>query len=546
MKKIMNKWIAVIKKPWFSLRKGTRKEKQEALLSIFLWSFFAIVLLSTTIFTLVTYRHYFHSDAATAAMIAPFQKQNGLFVPGWNYSQDFWPFFVFNPVIVLEPILHSEYLATQLSVVLQSIIIMFLMMKLLNKVFKSKLNILIVCFAFTCSAFDWFDALFGQGQYGNVLMWLLLCMWLTLECLQQETRWKRCCLEGGLWLAICYSNSTSVRYLPFFVLPMIAALLVRFWLGNEKSGRRRTLVLVGNISTAAFAGIMLLGYLSEHLLFQAGNAGRTILSYQEIVGKNVDKLFLFLFQLAAPEAAGIQLASLDGVKFFYLLLGFLAFSLLPIWLYIRFFRCKQWDKRPDALIVVVYAVMVTAISILCIMFSNLAYHARYLMIAVYCGLLVLPLFLELFENRIGCKVFICILTIPMMVLGMCNLNKKIAEQPQADRVIEFLLKNNCTEGYAEYWEADKFTVLSDHKVEINHILIDTMQPRMFMSCAEQYQSMTNGRYFLLLKEEDVAKAESSPLKEYMGEPIELLEIENYQIWIYDKPFYGNIPGWGIE
>lgn len=92
MKKIMNKWIAVIKKPWFSLRKGTRKEKQEALLSIFLWSFFAIVLLSTTIFTLVTYRHYFHSDAATAAMIAPFQKQNGLFVPGWNYSQDFWPF----------------------------------------------------------------------------------------------------------------------------------------------------------------------------------------------------------------------------------------------------------------------------------------------------------------------------------------------------------------------------------------------------------------------------------------------------------------------
>lgn len=381
------------------------------MLSISLWTFFVIVLVSTMFFTLVTYRHYFHSDAATAAMIAPFQKQRGLFVPEWHYSQDFWPFFVFNPVIILEPIFHSEYLATQFSVVLQSIVIMFLMMRILNKVFKSKLNILIVCFAFTCSAFDWFDALFGQGQYGNVLMWLLLCIWLTLECLQQKTRWKHWCLEVLLWMTICYSNSTSVRYLPFFVLPMIAALMVYFWLGNNKRQRRRSLMLLGNIATAALAGIMLLGYLSGHLLFQAGNAGGAILSYQEIVEKSGDKLFLLLLQLAAPEATGIRLASLSGIKFFYLLLGFLIFALLPIWLYIRFFRYKQWD-RPNALIVIVYAAAITSISVWCIMFGNLAYHARYLMIAVFCGLLVLPLFLELLEHNIGRKVLVCILTIP--------------------------------------------------------------------------------------------------------------------------------------
>ena len=62
-----------------------------------------------------------------------------------------------------------------------------------------------------------------------------------------------------------------------------------------------------------------------------------------------------------------------------------------------------------------------------------------------------------------------------MILGMCDLNWKEEELPQADRVIEFLLENNCTEGYAaEYWDADKFTVLSNHKVEINHILVETM------------------------------------------------------------------------
>ena len=103
--------------------------------------------------------------------------------------------------------------------------------------------------------------------------------------------------------------------------------------------------------------------------------------------------------------------SLSGIKFFYLLLGFLIFALLPIWLYIRFFRYKQWD-RPNALIVIVYAAAITSISVWCIMFGNLAYHARYLMIAVFCGLLVLPLFLELLEHNIGRKVLVCILTIP--------------------------------------------------------------------------------------------------------------------------------------
>lgn len=67
-----------------------------------------------------------------------------------------------------------------------------------------------------------------------------------------------------------------------------------------------------------------------------------------------------------------------------------------------------------------------------------------------------------------------------------------------------------------------------------------------MSCAEQYQSVENGRYFLLLKEEDVLKAENSPLKAYMEEPAELLMIENYQVWVYNKPFYGNIPGWDVK
>ena len=91
--------------------------------------------------------------------------------------------------------------------------------------------------------------------------------------------------------------------------------------------------------------------------------------------------------------------------------------------------------------------------------------------------------------------------------------------------------------------ADKFTVLSNHEVEIAHVDLKNMVPSLFMSCPEQYQDVEHDRYFLLLRGTDIEAVNQSPVAEYMGEPKEILTCEPYEIWVYDKPFYGSFPDW---
>ena len=77
----------------------------------------------------------------------------------------------------------------------------------------------------------------------------------------------------------------------------------------------------------------------------------------------------------------------------YMPFGFCAMALLPIWACIRFFRKKQWEERPNALLLVCFFVTVTFISVICMLMTNLDNTGRYLMVAIYCGFLVLPILL---------------------------------------------------------------------------------------------------------------------------------------------------------
>ena len=544
MKKICTKLFAPAKKCFFNLRYGARAEKQEAVLSIFSWCLFLFVLAGVSVYTIFSYRAEFHSDAATAAMIAPFQiKEGKLFLDEWRYSQDFWPFFIFNPVVALKPIFHTDYLATQVSVLIQTLLVVLLTMLLLRKVCKSNLNILICCLIFSIgSAGIWIGPLFGQGQYGNVILWVLLGIWLTLACIHADKPWKRYTLLAILGLLVAYLNSTGVRYLPFFVAPMIVALAAKIMLETDKQMRKRCLWAIGSIVVGTLAGHMAFRALCERYHFSAGNAGSTMLASRDVVNNIPEVLYSFLTLAGGPKS-GTKLASLGGMIYLYTFFAFCLLAILPIWIGIRFCRRKMWNVKPDAFILVVFFLVVTAISLISILMTSLDHTGRYLIVAIYSGFLLLPILLEKLEGQIGRKFVALVLTIPLVFYGMFSLNKSLGEPRSEDKVIACLKENDLQVGYADFWVADKFTVLSNHEVEIAHVDLKNMVPSLFMSCPEQYQDVEHDRYFLLLRGTDIEAVNQSPVAEYMGEPKEILTCEPYEIWVYDKPFYGSFPDW---
>ena len=544
MKKICTKLFAPAKKCFFNLRYGARAEKQEAVLSIFSWCLFLFVLAGVSVYTIFSYRAEFHSDAATAAMIAPFQiKEGKLFLDEWRYSQDFWPFFIFNPVVALKPIVHTDYLATQVSVLIQTLLVVLLTMLLLRKVCKSNLNILICCLIFSIgSAGIWIGPLFGQGQYGNVILWVLLGIWLTLACIHADKPWKRYTLLAILGLLVAYLNSTGVRYLPFFVAPMIVALAAKIMLETDKQMRKRCLWAIGSIVVGTLAGHMAFRALCERYHFSAGTAGSTMLASRDVVNNIPEVLYSFLTLAGGPKS-GTKLASLGGMIYLYTFFAFCLLAILPIWIGIRFCRRKMWNVKPDAFILVVFFLVVTAISLISVLMTSLDHTGRYLIVAIYSGFLLLPILLEKLEGQIGRKFVALVLTIPLVFYGMFSLNKSLGEPRSEDKVIACLKENDLQVGYADFWVADKFTVLSNHEVEIAHVDLKNMVPSLFMSCPEQYQDVEHDRYFLLLRGTDIEAVNQSPVAEYMGEPKEILTCEPYEIWVYDKPFYGSFPDW---
>ena len=546
MKKICTKLFAPAKKCFFNLRYGARAEKQEAVLSICSWCLFLFVLAGISIYTIFTYRAEFHSDAATAAMIAPFQTKEGkLFLDEWRYSQDFWPFFIFNPVVALKPIFHTDYLATQVSVLIQTLLIVLLMILLLRKVCKSNLNILICCVIFSVgSAGIWIGPLFGQGQYGNVILWVLLGIWLTLSCLHADKPWKRYTLLAILGLFIAYLNSTGVRYLPFFVAPMIVALAAKIILDADQQMRKHCLWAIGSIVLGTLAGHMAFRALYERYHFNVGNAGSTMLASRDIV-KNIPEVLYSFLTLAGGAKPGTKLASLGGMTYLYSFFAFCLLAILPIWIAIRFCRRKMWNVKPDAFILVVFFLVVTAISLISILMTSLDHTGRYLIVAIYSGFLLLPILLEELEGHVGRKFIALALTVPLVFCGMRSLNEPLGKPLVEDEVISCLKENDLQVGYADFWVADKFTVLSNHEVEVAHVDLKSMAPSLFMSCPEQYQDTQHDRYFLLLRKSDIEAANQSPIEQYMGKPKQILTCDPYEIWVYDKPFCGTLPDWPV-
>lgn len=523
------------------------QEKSEQILSMVLVGLLLLSIVSLTVFTLVTYRHRFHSDAATEGMIAMQQIEQGkLLLSDWYYSQDFWPFFVFNPFVLLFPVLQDGYLATQIPVLLQSYVVGFLTWRILQLVHKSKWNLLVVAFVFSGVSYYWTEFFWGQGQYGNVLMWILLCIWLILVCLRTENRRTLVISLVVLFIVNAYINTTSVRYLAFLEATAIGALVLMVIVLKDRTAAKKAIAPLGVMAVSAVAGIVVFGLLKNSVHFIEGNNGSAYLSsYEEMLQRIPALLSGFLKLICDPSSA--VMASLPGVIYAYRLLASLCLFALPIAALVLLLRKRNIACRPAVCFIGFFSVLLAAVTLFSMLTTSIDISSiaaqRYLMISVYIGLLLLPVLIEVLEAKkpaVKFQILAVLVVAPLCLLNMVSMNRTIRQPVQAQQLIDELKSEQLTVGYASYWNADSLTVLSNFDLEIYHIDVEQLQPHLFMSSKKQYESTDQQQYFLLLTQQEYQDLDTETLEQSMGLPEKTLEIQNYIVLVYRQPFYTNL------
>ena len=155
----------------------------------------------------------------------------------------------------------------------------------------------------------------------------------------------------------------------------------------------------------------------------------------------------------------------------------------------------------------------------------------------------MPILFERFNPNWKYKLVILLILLPLLFTNAYSLNSGISQKPQKEMVAEYLEENGLNVGYATYWNADAITILSNYRVRIYHIDVGEMKPRLFMSSPDLYRPTGEQNNFLMLTNKEVKNFDLSALDKYIGKPKQVLEFQNYKIYVYDKLFADYLPDW---
>jgi hypothetical protein len=170
--------------------------------------------------------------------------------------------------------------------------------------------------------------------------------------------------------------------------------------------------------------------------------------------------------------------------------------------------------------------------------------ARYMMLAVYCYLLLIPLLFDEMKPGWKIKKWILLALLPLLVFNAYSLNNQIFKTKSAqEELAGFLIQEGLTTGYATYWNADVLMVMSNYRLKVYHISDNEMRPRLFMSTAAFYQPAGDKYNFLLLTNSECQVFDFGAMKPYMGTPLKILQYKDYKIFVYGREFAQYLPDW---
>ncbi len=507
---------------------------------LFGWIILGICLISLAVFELISYRYRFHSDAATAGMLALEQmRTKSLFVHGWSYSQDFWPVFVFNFVTALHPVIKNAYLATEIQILLQTLAIFAVSSRLVGLNRGSGLSHMVLAFLFSGVSALWADTFFGQGQYGNVLLWVVCGCTLVVSIRTNPSRTRKYAALAGLFLLNAYINTTSIRYLILFSGAAVGSLVWCCLFEKRLADCKYSLLAIGAILASTVLGQQGFSYLTSHYDFIDGVNGAGIVGYDKALSINVAKLLHGFGTLLSDNQTQRQVTSIPGAFNLYQLTA--AVGLLGFILYgakrLAFAGTGEVAFRQR--FIASFFSMILFVSVFILLFTNAAFDnvgaARYLATAMFMGLILAAIHIDDMRVPLKFQLVVTAFLLPLIGYNIFNLNADLfkGQRPERDGLAKFMAANGLKSGYATFWQADALTVQSNYRVHVFHIADDRLDPWLFMSTKRFYCDPQEEGNFILLTQDQVGKFDFSSVPAELRASMVEYSYHQFHIFKYD-------------
>lgn len=338
----------------------------------------------------------------------------------------------------------------------------------------------------------------------------------------------------GAWCLLCALN--GLPSLVLFSLPLLGAVVLERFFDSRtplfSGNNRQILLLVALGLVTTLLGLAMGDLIANGIVAGYEDAYSTFSGSGNWVD-NLLGLFPAWIQLLGGDVKdGTAFLSADGILGLIRVAFALVLGILPV---VMLFFYKRFDRGLRLLLLAHW--VQTALVVFAFVFGRLsAANWRLSPVVFTAALLAVGFCRYLFRERAGIRWGGLVLA---AVVAFCGINAvTVLRMPHdykqdtgMNGLADFLVENDLTYGYADFWSASVLTVLSDSQVKVRNIKVEDGEIKKYTYQQEKSwyrQQETDEHYFLLLSKaeyQELEKAESPVLAQATGQ----LTYEGYVI-----------------
>lgn len=507
-------------------------------ITIFLW---VLVGLFLALYILKGCRSFLNYDAAFLVDYASEQiRTKSIFPTDWYETNDIWVYSLVPMINIFIRLGVNLFLSRQIPVLIQTIAIFIFLYKIFyDKKDKYSFWIPGLILLSGISGQITYD-LFGDGEYGTLLLWMLVAIWCVQNYLEKNKKWS-------LWfigISLTLLTMCSLRF-PIYVTAPLIVVIVFLYL--ENGYKKEYLFVIITMISSSLIGYLLFNYLTSILYF-ISNYGRFLIKNKEALSNNVRDFFYQLLYLTGSTNTVIEFGFWDLTEFkldlnagspmivfvFVRLIYLIALFVLPFVLKKKIKDFSLKDK-----IVYIYTCALFFILLFFLIICGMAEWYKYLIPIIFMLTALFILFYRYNLANIRQKVvFICLvaLFVPYSIyvntMTFYSFEEKKFNDNYYQGITDFLVEHDLSFGY-EYIEYGKniYYLLSDGKVRVDSFeqINGLLYPTLWLNSLNWYiRDEHPGKIFFMREE----RALAIPCEDKASEVLHYQLDENHSMLIF--------------
>jgi hypothetical protein len=446
----------------------------------------------------------FHSDSATAILLAREQLRSGQLIPeGWYYANDIWILSLNILCIPFMLFLKNWMLCRELAVILQLLIVTGLILLFVRKLAGLRYAIIAALLFWCPISVTTREHFLYQATYATGMMQTLLVLIAAYGFFWSEGRRKTIVFGGILGILTVIMAAAGIRFIGATVLPLAAAECILLLMENDFD--LMALVKGKNlhqvIKVLFFLGMSGIGWIVHRKLRETGAISpftMEFISYTNVWGQLSNLVYYYLSIWGCLD--GTAVFSIKGIlSFCNLVLCVIMNVVVPVYLIVRYRYIENRGSR----FFIWYAFLTGIVLNYLVVFTNL-YNNYYLLpiffhSCILSGIALQDLF-SLKKNLAGLLMGVCILPFCLLT-GFYWASRSYSDGQDSYAMLEMLKEKGLYFGCSGvFWDTYKYTVLSDGEVEVVAYSDEPENPDLWLCSEKWYEpEYYEGKSFILIR-----------------------------------------------